>query len=88
MLEAKRQHLTLQKNIEKQSANSKARFDWTPTPLSTSRVAHFFLAKRPNFFSLSFLVELGSGGGGEGVKGAGRVWALASGGPGGSAVGC
>lgn len=54
----------------------------------TSHVAHFFLAKRPNFFSLSFLVELGSGVGGEGVKGAGRVWALASGGPDVSAVGC
>lgn len=46
-------------------------------------LSHFFLAKRPNFFSLSFLLELGSGRAGEEVEGAGgRVWALAS------AVGC
>lgn len=38
---------------------------------------HFFFAKRPNFFSFSFLLELGSGGAGEEVGGTGRVWALA-----------
>lgn len=37
---------------------------------------HFFLAKRLNFFSLSFLAELGSGRAAE-EEGGGRLWALA-----------
>lgn len=42
---------------------------------------HFFLAKRLNFFSLSFLAALGSGRAAEEV-GAGRLWVLAPEGPG------
>lgn len=49
-----------------------------PSPCSSS--FHFFLAKRPNFFSLSFLAELGSGRAVE-EEGAGRLWALAPEGP-------
>lgn len=41
---------------------------------------HFFLAKRLNFFSLSFLAELGSGRAVE-EEGGGRLWALAPEGP-------
>lgn len=44
--------------------------------ISTPLSSHFFLAKRLNFFSLSFLAELGSGRAAE-EEGAGRVWALA-----------
>lgn len=46
-----------------------------------SDLLHFFLTKRLNFFSFSFLAEAGSGRAANEEEGAGRVWALAPEGP-------
>lgn len=70
--------------IPKKKTKKNAHSDCTQT--LQSGLLHFFLTKRLNFFSFSFLAEAGSGGAADEEEGAGRVWALAPEGPNGSSA--